>query len=46
MRREVRKFMRLFRDMDWFEWFWLLIVVFVSVLFWIVLDELTKEFGG
>lgn len=38
--------MRLFRDMDWFEWFWLLIVVFVSVLFWIVLDELKREFGA
>lgn len=46
MKREVRKFLRMFRDMDWFEWFILLIVVFVSVLFWIVLDELRREFGA
>lgn len=46
MKREVKRFIRYVRRLDWFEWFYLSFIVFASTLFFTVLDELQKEFKG
>jgi hypothetical protein len=43
---EVKGFIKFVRRLDWFEWFWLLYVVFVSTLFWTVVDEIDKAIHG
>lgn len=46
MKREVKRFVRYVRRLDWFEWFYLSFIVFASTLFFAVLSELQKEFKG
>lgn len=46
MKREVKRFFRYVRRLDWFEWFYLSFIVFASTLFFAVLSELQKEFKG
>jgi hypothetical protein len=41
----VRGFKPALNDMDWFDWFWLSFLVFASVLFWVVIDELWEAFN-
>lgn len=42
----MKGFIKFVRRLDWFEWFWLLYVVFVSTLFWTVVDEIDKAIHG
>lgn len=44
VKRETKRFVRFVRRLDWFEWFFLTIIVFLSTLFWTVLGELQREF--
>ena len=46
MKREVKRFVRFVRNLDWFEWFYLSFIVFASTLFFAVVAELQKEIRG
>lgn len=46
MKREVKRFARFIRSLDWFEWFYLSFIVFASTLFFAVVSELQKEIRG
>lgn len=41
----IKGFGSLFKQMDWFEWFYLSFIVFASWLFWTVVDELVGMFS-
>ena len=46
MKREVKRFIRYVRRLDWFEWFYLSFIVFASTLFFTVVSELQKAIKG
>lgn len=45
MKAFVKGFGSLFKQMDWFEWFYLSFILFASVLFWMVWHELNRMFN-
>lgn len=45
MKTFVKGFKPALKDTDWFDWFWLLYVVFVGFLFRLVSGELMEMFS-
>lgn len=45
MKTFVKGFRPALRDTDWFDWFYLVFIVFASVLFCAVVDELMEMFS-